>query len=294
MSATEEGEWDSHVHVFDPNQHPFHRTRNYTPAQALGEDLLRSTSAHNFLIVQASIEDGPENVLHQASSLTEKYPNRLFRAEIVYEDSACWSLERLRQLHCAGVRCLRVRLPQQQAAFETTATYVEQLLRGRLGDMARTMGWSIAMQLSLPVWHLLVPFLERSVADHNVKIIAEHCCSINVPITDEDLPAVDAVLHLLRRKAIFVKLGALHRRIASDGSSDMVMSIIRAMAEAGPKQLLWGSDWPHVDATPSSLGKEAPHLHVDHAEELSGVRGTISPSAFRSMLVHTPARLFGR
>ncbi|OJJ58396.1 hypothetical protein ASPSYDRAFT_46414 [Aspergillus sydowii CBS 593.65] len=64
MSSINSGIWDTHVHVLNPVQFPFKSSRTYTPELASLDQLISSSPATNFLVVQASVEDGPDAILH--------------------------------------------------------------------------------------------------------------------------------------------------------------------------------------------------------------------------------------
>lgn len=57
-------------------------------------------------------------------------------------------------------------------------------------------------------------------------------------------PGLDALLALLREGAVHVKLSAAHRLADRPDCADKA-PLARAMIEANPERVLWGSDWPH-------------------------------------------------
>lgn len=146
------------------------------------------------------------------------------------------------------------------------------------------------MQLPLLSWPALVDYLQHE--NPGIPIIAEHCAGLRVPLTGEDSVAFEVVLRMLRSKTIYVKLSALHRRLRSGTSIASLELLIRQMAEAGPEQLLWGSDWPHVDAS-SGGPKPSPHLAVDACKELEQLCAWLPADVVHSMLYATPNKLFG-
>ncbi|KAK5728646.1 hypothetical protein LTR15_001783 [Elasticomyces elasticus] len=285
--------WNTHVHVFEPARFPYAEVRTYTPAPATVEKLLQSSNASNYLIVQASVEDGPEAVLAHVQDLRHARPTGIFRAEIVYEDadeSHGWSEEHLKMLHASGVRCLRVRNPQASSNNTDVNVELRNLLKDRMRSIARSTGWAIAMQLPLSTWASLADFLQEDM--RGITIIAEHCGSITVPLTGSDGKAFDTLIDLVRKQVLFVKLGALHRRIKAGGTMEELSAHLRTLTDAGPEQLLWGSDWPHVDSTPRGT-VESPHLVVDAQAELQALATWFPVKILEAMLIRTPERLFG-
>ncbi|KAK3640537.1 hypothetical protein LTR56_011875 [Elasticomyces elasticus] len=272
---------------------PFAEVRTYTPASATVDELLQSSNTSSYLIVQASVEDGPDAVLAHVQDLRHARPEGIFRAEIVYEDANenhGWSEEHLKMLHASGVRCVRVRNPQPSNNHTNVDFELRNLLRDRMRSIARSTGWAIAMQLPLSTWASLADFLQEEM--RGITIIAEHCGSITVPMTGSDGKAFDTLIDLVRKQVLFVKLGALHRRIKAGGTMEELRVHLRTLADAGPEQLLWGSDWPHVDSTPrGTVG--SPHLVVDAQAELQALATWLPVKTFESMLTRTPERLFG-
>ncbi len=153
----------------------------------------------------------------------------------------------------------------------------------------RDQQFVLSLRLSLLEWSRLAHLLSRE--HSNIAIIAEHCGGITLPLSVEDHAAFDVFLSLLRAKAIFVKLGALHRRLKDGGNVAALSTMIQAIAEAGPRQLLWGSDWPHVDVDAKGLS-ESPFLAIDERQELEILRLNMSEDCFNAMLRETPASLF--
>ncbi|KAK5110899.1 hypothetical protein LTR62_005437 [Meristemomyces frigidus] len=294
------GVWDTHLHILDPQNFPYAENRTYTPAPALWEDLLNQSVAAHFLVVQASVENGHSGLLTQLARLGWQYPGHIFRAEVVYEEispqqSDQWSSDHLEALHQAGVRCLRLRNPKS-ASIDDIVSEVGTLLHGRLGQIARQKGWAIAMQLPLQAWAGLTPTIEH-ILRSNTKVIAEHIAGITFPLSPASVSALDIFANVLRRhKNLYVKLGALHRRVhrSSDDAADQLRDCVREIADAaGPANLLWGSDWPHVDSRPGQWGVENPHLLVDEAKELEVLWDWLEEEQMEAMLVGNPMKLFG-
>lgn len=145
------------------------------------------------------------------------------------------------------------------------------------------------MQLPLQVWASLHDFIENEMA--SIPVIAEHCASVTLPLDASSFAAFETVCMMLRKGLIFVKLGALHGRVAGK-SSDELHKVMSTFADAGPEQLLWGSDWPHVNSNARGLA-EADFLEVDEMEELDTLQRAMSEVTFQKMMCSTPTLLFG-
>lgn len=284
------GSWDTHVHIFDKERFPLAATRSYTPPAALASDLVEATKATNILLVQASIEHGSKGILTHLNNLTKADPARTVRAALVYDPNSAaeeWSDERIAELHKAGVRCLRYHAAFQDN-FAILADEVCELLRGRLGAIAMKSGWAVSMQLPLQVWAKLGRSLQDGAA--GMAIIAEHCASFNMPVSEKDKSAVDEIVRLVSDRILMVKVCALHRR-ASSGSENGVVEFVRRLAETAPEQLIWGSDWPHVNSAARGMA-EAGFVEVDTDGELGLIQARLSSDAYDRLMCRNAQKLF--
>ena len=101
--------WDTHVHCFDPEQHPFKPTRTYTPGPAPLESLLQNCKAKKVNLVQASIEDGYYGLITHLKRIHTEHPHILARGTICMDEN--WESlteQEFNALHTAGVRSCRV------------------------------------------------------------------------------------------------------------------------------------------------------------------------------------------
>jgi predicted TIM-barrel fold metal-dependent hydrolase len=280
--------WDTHVHIFNSEQFPFKLARSYTPQSASVESLLAKSKATNFLLVQATIEDGHLGLLYHVSELSAISPNSIIRAAILYEEGESWTDEYLESLRVRGVRVLRY-----HAAFgntKDTASIVQQLhnlLEGRLSYIARNHGWSISFQLPQDVWHSITLLIsEQKYSD--ITFIVEHMGSLRFPMHEKCQALYNKLIRAMKNENIYLKLCALHRRYEI-GSEEEIETVVKHVAQNFPSQLLWGSDWPHVDSTPRLQVSQ--FLPIDELSELSWLRRRIPEEAFTAMLTTNPAKL---
>jgi predicted TIM-barrel fold metal-dependent hydrolase len=196
----------------------------------------------------------------------------------------------LAQLSNAGVRVLRYHAALTYQSPEEIAATIRSLLQGRLGEIARTQEWALSMQLPLAVWALLED-VQWSTTLPGVTVIAEHLASVNIPMSAVAEIHFDSVLRQMRG-GLVVKICALHRRMMS-GHEVQMESVLRRLSDAGSDQLLWGSDWPHVNSRAAGLAP-APFVEADAHAELAWLQSILPPATFSSMLYHTPGRIFCR
>lgn len=296
------GAWDCHVHCFDPAEFPFKPTRTYTPQPARLEQMLDNVLTERAVLVQATIEDGPSGLVRQLTTASQIRPERMLRGIILVNTLSEESLHpgpELFRMHEAGVRCVRVHGSHGGSGDDVDWAY-DQLLRAARLYPVKMLGWAISAQFSLRTWSGLADRLLASESRGDggsgdddlatAKIIADHnaCAALE----DIGSPELAAVANLLANsKRFFIKLGAFYRREPPD--IRRMRPVVELFFSAAADRLLWGSDWPHVDATQKSL-KPTPHLReVDAADELRALQSWLSPESFVKMLIQNPARVFG-
>ncbi|KAK6842312.1 hypothetical protein PG987_003172 [Apiospora arundinis] len=283
--------WDSHVHCFNPAKHPFKPSRSYTPEAAPLSALVESSYADRVMMVQASIEDGPENLIDNLNDGRAKYPEKLFRGTIFADPEPERALEKVTpedfaRFHAAGVRSIRIH--GSYGGNGGNVTWVqEQFLRAARLEGVAVYGWSLSAQLSLRMWAAVADFLLHDEALAGVRIIADH----NGSATPGDVssPEFEAFLGLLAAGRITVKIGALHRRAPDD--IHRMRTVVERLVASSPTGVVWGSDWPHVDSTQAG-DTPSPPLTVDTAGELRALKSWLSEEQWNNMLILNPSKLF--
>lgn len=281
--------WDTHCHLFEPERYPLSPNRSYTPKAATPSELLDSSPGSNFLLVQASVEDGREALLAHIQDLQSHLTDEnVVRAEIIFGEDTELSEDELLQLHRAGVRVLRgyARTSNNSTG---TAEEMKRLLMGRMGEIARRYGWTPSFQLAPAVWTLLEDFPWKEELP-GVPVIAEHLGSVNVPLNEESQHGLDSLLRLMSQGVLTVKINALHRR-GFEGHENEMDDVISQLAEAAPGQLIWGSDWPHVNSSATGL-EPADFLPVNETAELEWLQSFLPEKTYTDMVYRTPTRLF--
>lgn len=210
---------DSHVDCFNPAEHTFKPSRSDTPEATPLSALVEDTYADRITMVQASIENGPENLIDNLSEGRAQHPEKPFRGAIFADPEPGQALEKLlrpgdfARFHTAGVRSIRIH--GSYDGHGENATWVQEQFgrAARLEGVAR-YGWSLSAQLSLRMWAAVATFLLHDEALHGVQIIADR----NGSATPEDVssPEFGAFLRLLAAGRVGVKIGALHRRSPDD------------------------------------------------------------------------------
>lgn len=282
--ASLRGICDCHVHVFDSeDRYPFDPARTYTPGSAPLQDLVamhQRMGVERMVIVQAS-PYGTDNaclldVLHSRGEGA--------RGVAVIDDSVLDS--ELQRMHEAGVRGVRVNL-ETVGQNDPVAARAELLSTAR---RVKDFGWHVQTYTNLKVFQQLAEVLPLLpvplVVDHFGRARGELGRS---QAGFEDLAAA------LRSGQVYVKLSAPYRCSGLADYADMA-DLAKALFEANPERVLWGSDWPHPGAAAGqkrSPSEITPFRDEDNEKALRRCC-TWAPSVahLRQILVDNPARLY--
>lgn len=108
-------------------------------------------------------------------------------------------------------------------------------------------------------------------------------------------PGFDALLSFLRRGRIYVKLSASYRISEQDDYGDAAV-VARALIDANPDRMLWGTDWPHpggIRGARRDPRQIEPFRPEDDGRALNRLRQWApDPAQLRKILVENPARLY--
>jgi len=279
-----EGACDSHAHVIAPDGSGLIAQRRYTPAPAPGDEyfrLLDSLRISRGVLVQPSVY-GTDNRYLLAT--LRRNPQRLRGVAVL--DAAAGSArardqtqadrhatdETLADMHAAGVRGVRI-----NALFGGGAPLSDI---DALAHRIAPLGWHL--QLYLDGATLLA--LRTRLATLPCDVVFDHMGHVD-PGEGIDGPAFQALLTLVRDHGRWVKLSAANRLVGSGAANFAdLQPLARALADAAPDRVLWGSDWPHVGLT----------AWPDTGELFNLVPGWLpDPAARRRLLVDNPARLYG-
>jgi predicted TIM-barrel fold metal-dependent hydrolase len=142
----------------------------------------------------------------------------------------------LERFHRLGVRAIRLDLFARASwPVQEIAAYIR-----RMAARARPHGWHLQFYTPGTLVRDLLPFLaeleDPFVIDHMGYMLEAE------GLTETDF---DRLLALLQRGQCWIKLSGPYR-IAKDKPLSYVEPIGRALVQARPDRLIWGSDWPHL------------------------------------------------
>ena len=268
--AVPPGACDCHVHVFGPrDRFPLAADLAYTPAVAPVEAYVavrQRLDIERTVVIQPSAY-GSDNAC-TLEAVAQLLPNARGIAVVgpAIPDAG------LEQLHNAGIRGLRFSLVVKNAM---RPEHLEAM-----AERIKSFGWHIQFRST----HRDLPELESHLQRLPVDVCLDHLGGIppDVPLTH---PAWRSLLRMLRRGRCWVKLSAPYQlsQMPGPGYADYAPQV-RALVEAAPQRLLWGTNWPHplVETKPDD---------TDLLDSLG--EWIVEESLRRAILVENPALLYG-
>ncbi len=271
---------DCHVHVIgDPARYEMAPERSYTPPQASVEALLALQLAlhlERVVVVQPSLYGTDNRCMLDA--VRELGPRA--RAIAVIDDNV--ADRELDAMQRGGVRGVRLDL-------ETAGQADPAAIRAQL--------WAAGARISGRDWHIQ--------CDTRLSVIAalkDELGALPVPVVFDRFggaraeggqPGFAALLNLVRAGVVYVKLSAVYRISKQPGYADAA-PLARALIEARPDRILWGSDWPHTNRVPGrAIDAVTPFAPIDDGATLNLLaEWTPDPAIRRQILVDNPTRLY--
>ncbi len=277
---------DCHVHIFGPaDRFPYSTDRVYTPGPASVDDLLslqRALGLHRVVVVQPS-PYGTDN-----TCLLDALRRLGARARGVAVIDGATTDAALRRMDKAGVRGVRVNLETRGQRDPAAA---RELLNNAASRAAR-FNWHVQAYVSLSV----LASLRDMIMALPVPLVVDHFGTAPAA-AGIAAPGFAALLSLLRRGRVYVKLSAPYR-ISERADYGDAAAIARALIEAHPDRVVWGTDWPHSGGGGPGVrrdpGRIEPFRPEDDGRALNRFRTWAADAEqVRKILVDTPAGLYG-
>lgn len=269
------GATDSHAHVFRRTAHPYQPERAYTPPDCTAEDLRalhRTLGIERLVVVQASVHGtDPGAVCATVASDPANIRGICAVAENVTDAE-------LRNLHDQGVRGARFNLVDKGGMPFRSLAELAAFSR-RIADM----GWHVELLVHVAD---AIDDLRALAAQIAVPMSVGHIGYTKTARGGLAAPGFQEFLSMLRDGHFWVKLTGPYRISAEPAPPyGDAAGMARAVVEAAPDRILWGSDWPHVMV----------HGHMpDDGDLLDLLADWVpDPDLRRAVLVDNPARLYG-
>ena len=260
---------DAHCHVFGPGDvFPYAPSRKYTPEDAPKEALAalhKVLGVQRAVIVQASCHGHDNRAMLDAIASNPKN----YRGVSIGDDSLRDAdYDRLQD---GGVRGVRFNFVKHLGGAPDMAVF------NRVIDRVKGRGWHVVLHVDAPdivplsdmMRKLPLPF----VIDHMGRVPGK---------AGVHQPPLDALVELSRLENCWIKVCG-SERISMPPYAEAV-PIARRIVEAAPDRVLWGTDFPHPNATHEADEADLVDLVPKFAPE---------PALQQKLLVDNPARLYG-
>ena len=273
------GACDSHFHVFGPpDRFPYAATRRYEPPAAPIEhywNVQKITGLARGVVVQPTVHGTDHAAILDAIARSD---GRLLGVACIDQNTTDADLAALK---AAGIRAARFSLMSDRAgSAKAMAREVDRIAR---------LDWSLVL-------HIEPRFLlahEDFIRGLPVATVIDHMARID-PGEGLDQPAFGLLLDLLADVRFWTKICGVDKisarpqaHVADGPPFADVVPFAKAVIEAAPDRVIWGSDWPHGNTfAPGRTPNEG---------DLLDLLGVIAPAdeARRRILVDNPARLYG-
>ena len=227
---------DGHCHVFGPAaKFPYALNRSYTPEDA-GRERLATLHKHlgftRAIIVQASCHGTDNSAMLDAIA----HSNGTQRGvAMVAPDVAEKELERL---HAGGVRGARINFVAHLGGAPDMKAVEAIIAR------ITPFGWHIQLHMDAHEIPLYRSFLDKLkipfIIDHMGRVEAKHGIKQD---------AFVQMLDLLKNPLAWTKISGADRITSTGKPFHDAEPFVRELIAAAPSQLLWGTDFPHPNAT---------------------------------------------
>lgn len=267
---------DSHMHIFDarfaPSPH-WPRTPPEAPVAAYRQLQHRLGTARTVVVTPSTYGTDNACTLDALDQLGDSA-----RGVAVVDQQV--SDAELGRLAARRVRGLRVNFVSPQSWGMTTEEMLTTLA-GKLARHADCGGWHIQVFAQPEQIVALEPVLQSL----PVPLVIDHMGRID-PAQGVSSEAWDSLRRLLDRGSTWVKLSGAYMRSAVQGPGYAdTLPLGRALVQAAPERLVWGSDWPHTTEPQGTVNDAG---LVDLLQAWAG-----TDAAMDRILVDNPARLYG-
>jgi predicted TIM-barrel fold metal-dependent hydrolase len=272
---------DCHVHIFGPaDKFPYSRKRLYTPGDASIEDLLslhRALHIDRVVIVQPSPYAADNSCTVDA---VRKLGDRA-RGVAVIDDTV--SARTLADMHAVGIRGVRVNLESYGESDPAVAGRQLQQAAARVAPL----GWHVQTYTNLAI----LSALHATILALPTTLVVDHLGRPQAARGTAQ-PGFESLLALLRSGKVYVKISAPYR-ISLEPHYPDAAPLVRAMIDANPDCVVWGTDWPHPGGVRRDPAVIEPFGPEDDGEALNRLAGwTKNRAELQKILVDNPARLY--
>lgn len=279
------GACDCHMHVFGTlERYPCAPRRSYTPREARldqWESMARQIGLERQVLVQASPYGADNSCMLDAMVVAGA---RCRGVAVINEQTTDAELQRMNAL---GVRGVRV----NAATFgDTDPAPIKAQLRNTAARVAG-YGWHVQVFVELPV----IEALAGDLAQLPTPIVIDHMGLARAELGTSQ-PGFSTLLRLLDNGRTWVKVSGSYRVSHAAPDYADAVPLARALIDANPERMVWGTDWPHTGEHGGAVHGEAPltdyrPLDAGHLTNLL-IESCGSDERLRQVLVDNPTKLY--
>ncbi len=263
---------DAHCHVFGPAAtFPYAPSRAYTPQDAPRERLAALHAVlriERAVIVQASCH-GTDN---RATLDAIAHSGGRYRGVAIVDES--FEDADYVTLHEGGIRGVRFNFVRHLGGMPDMKVFHDVIHR------VRPLGWHLIVHLDA----VDIVELSSMLRSLPVPFVIDHMGRVKASAGVDQVP-FRVLLDLLQVENCWVKVCGSERVSATGPPFLDAVPFARALVEAAPDRVLWGTDWPHPN-----VGRFMPN-----DGDLVDLVPLIAPNdaSRHKLLVENPARLYG-
>jgi predicted TIM-barrel fold metal-dependent hydrolase len=276
---------DCHLHLYaDTKQFPLSPQHVYTPEAMTPEDMMalhRALHTERLVIVTPSVY-GTDN---SATLYGMKAHGANARGIAVVNDKTTDA--EMDAMYRAGVRGARIITSATGLPDPNAARPIFQSAAARF----KNHNWMIEIYANLALYSAIKDLIRTS----PVPVVIDHFGGLKAELGLEQ-PGFADFLELVRSGSAYVKISAAYRPSLKAPDYPDLVPFAKALIEANPDRILWGTDWPH----PASVAPDAkpsdpmPMYPVDDGRLMNLLPVWAPDAAIRKkILVDNPARLYG-
>jgi 2-pyrone-4,6-dicarboxylate lactonase len=263
---------DAHCHVFGPAAtFPYAPDRSYTPPDAPKESLAALHAVlgiERAVLVQASCHGTDNRAMLDAI----KASGGRYRGVAILDSSVTEA--DYAALHDCGIRGVRFNFVEHLGGRPDMALFHQVIER------IRALGWHLVVHLDA----VDIPEISTLLRRVPLPFVIDHMGRVKANGGLEQRP-FRALLELMKLDTCWVKVCG-SERVSSAGPPFLdAVPFARAIVNAAPDRVLWGTDWPHPN-----VGRFVPN-----DGDLVDLVAEIAPDEVQreKLLVHNPANLYG-
>ena len=263
---------DAHCHVFGPAaKFPYAPDAPYVPPDAPFEGLQKLHAIlgiERAVIVHASCHGADMRVTLDAIARSGGRYRGTAIIDETYDDHD------FRRMHEGAIRGVRFNFVQHLGGRPDMAFFQKTVAR------VKEMGWHLILHLDAAD----LEELDAVFRNLPVPMVIDHMGRVKAADGLEQ-PAFRVLLEWMKNERFWVKVCGAERVSSLGPPFTDAVPFARALIEAAPERILWGTDWPHPN-----VGR-----HMPNDGDLVDLFAQMvpEPRLQRQILVDNPARLYG-